>query len=175
MLCPEPIEAGTQLQLLVLQRNTMRVSPYFIAAFLAAIASQAVAQERQWSLDQNDKEAYLAFGTPETDDVGVSFWCKLQSGTIHFYAPETDARLKIAKRVRFTIVVPPKSFRLIGKTTANEQAGSISLESELKISDPLFAALQDAEYFVVKVGKSENNFPFQDADFAGLLKVCKKH
>ena len=33
------------------------------------------AQERQWSLDAGDQDAYLIFGVPDSDDVGVSLWC----------------------------------------------------------------------------------------------------
>jgi hypothetical protein len=151
----------------------MRAPLFCFAAFLSFTA-YSFAQERTWSVDQNDNEAYLVFGVPETDDVGVSFWCKLHSDVIRFYAPETDTKLKIGNNIRFAIEVSPKTFRLIGKTSANQEAGSISLESELKIGDPLFTALQGADRFSVNVGKAKQNFPLQDADFTNFLAVCKK-
>lgn len=151
----------------------MRALPICFAILLMA-TTMAQAQERQWSIDQTDKEAYLAFGVPETDDVGVSFWCKLQSDIINFYAPESDKRLKISDHQSFVIEVSSKSFRFKGKTSANKETGTISLEAELEFSDPLFAVLQNADYFSVTIGKDKQNFPLQNADLASFLGVCKK-
>jgi hypothetical protein len=151
----------------------MRAKLLIATACLFLGTSFAKAQERQWSIDQTDKEAYLVFGVPETDDVGVSFWCKLQSSVIMFYAPETDAKLKVTDSLRFLIEVPPKSFRLRGKTSVNQESGAIGLEAKLKITDPIFASLQAADRFTLKVGASKQSYPLQDADFSGFLSVCK--
>ena len=133
----------------------------------------ALAQERVWNLDQTDQEAYLVFGVPETDDVGVSFWCALQSGTVKFYVPETDPGLKLSDGVKFELDIAAKTYPLEGKASANEEAGSISLETELKTADPIFSALEAADYFAVDVGASKHVFPLAEADFPGLLDVCK--
>ena len=133
----------------------------------------AMAQERTWNLDQTDQEAFLVFGVPETDDVGVSFWCILQSGIVKFYVPETDPDLKLADSVSFELAVAAKSYPLKGKTSVNEEAGTIGLETELKTSDPVFSDLQEANHFSVKVGASNNVFPLGEADFASLLEACK--
>ena len=133
----------------------------------------AMAQERIWNLDQTDQEAFLVFGVPETDDVGVSFWCNLQSGIVKFYVPETDPDLKLADSVSFELAVAAKTYPLKGKTSVNEEAGTISLETELKTSDPVFSDLQEANHFSVKVGASSNTFPLGEADFASLLEACK--
>ncbi|MDO8353983.1 MAG: hypothetical protein Q7T14_11020, partial [Aestuariivirga sp.] len=50
----------------------------------------SLAQERVWTLDQTDAEVYLVFGVPETDEVGVSFWCTQQSGIVRLYFHESD-------------------------------------------------------------------------------------
>ena len=134
----------------------------------------AQAQERQWYLDQTDQEAYLVFGVPETDDAGVSFWCNVQSGSVKLYEPDADPKLKAADSVPFDVVVADKPFHLKGKTAINEESGSISIEAELKSTDPLFAAFQDANRFSIKIGKSVHIYPLQDADFPAFLDVCKK-
>ena len=134
----------------------------------------AVAQERVWNLDQTDHEAYLVFGVPETDDVGISFWCTVQSDIVKFYVPETDPTLKIADNIPFELSISDKAYPLQGKTSANEESGSISLEAELKAADPIFAALEGTNYFSVQAGSSNHTFPLGDADFPGLLEVCKK-
>lgn len=133
----------------------------------------SVAQERIWNLDQTDQEAFLVFGVPETDDVGVSFWCTLQSGIVKFYVPETDPDLKLADSVSFELAVAAKTYPLKGKTSVNEEAGTISLETELKTSDPVFSDLQEANHFSIKVGASNHVFPLGEADFASLLEACK--
>jgi len=134
----------------------------------------ATAQERIWNLDQTDQEAYLVFGVPETDDVGVSFWCILQSDIVKFYVPETDPILKLAESVDFEVDIAAKTYPLKGKTSVNEEAGTISLEAELKTADPMLSALQSANHFAVKVGASKHVFPLAEADFSSLLEVCRK-
>jgi hypothetical protein len=141
---------------------------------IAAICASAAAQERQWSLDAGGEDVYLVFGVPETDDVGISFWCTLETGRINIFVPEADAALKPGMAVRFTITADKTVAKLKGKTTANEEAGTTSLEAKIPGDHPIFAALQLADRFKVKVGKEENVFPLIDADVAGLLALCKK-
>ena len=152
----------------------MPVRLLIILIALVLGSSLSVAQERIWNLDRTDQEAYLVFGVPETDDVGVSFWCILQSGIVKFYIPESDPDLKLADSVDFELAIAAKTYPLKGKTSVNEEAGTISLETELKTADPIFSGLKEANYFAVKVGASNHVFPLGEADFSSLLEVCKK-
>ncbi len=147
---------------------------FMILTALALGTNLAIAQERVWNLDRTDQEAYLVFGVPETDDVGVSFWCTLGSGIVKIYIPEADPSLKPAESVDIKLEIASKSYPLKGKTSVNEEAATISLEAELKTSDPLFSALREANHFAVRVGASNHTFPLGEADFANLLEVCKK-
>jgi hypothetical protein len=72
------------------------------------------------------------------------------------------------------IEVSSRSFRFKGKTSASRETSAISLEAELKISEPVFAALQNADRFSVNIGKDKQNFPLTDADFDSFLRVCRK-
>ena len=141
---------------------------------IAAVSASAEAQERQWSLDTGDEDAYLVFGVPETDDVGVSFWCTMGTGEISIFVPEADPSMKPGKTVPFTMTAGEMVARLEGKTTANEEAGTTSLEAKVSDSLPIFTAMKDADRFKVKVGKEENVYPLIDADVAGLLRLCGK-
>ena len=47
---------------------------------LGLASGAAHAQERDWALDASDQEAYLIFGVSDTDDVGVSLWCRTRKG-----------------------------------------------------------------------------------------------
>ena len=143
-------------------------------AILVLGSAPALAQERLWTLDQTDAEVYLVFGVPETDDVGVSFWCTQQSGIVKLYFPESDPKLKAAANVNFELEVAAKTYPLKGKIAINEESTGTSLEAELKTTDPVFAALQMANRFAVKAGSNNHVFPLDEADFPTFLDVCGK-
>jgi hypothetical protein len=147
--------------------------PIMLAALVLGSAP-SLAQERIWSLDQTDAEVYLVFGVPETDDVGVSFWCIQQSGIVKLYFPESDPTLKPGAEVNFKLEVAGKSYPLKGKTAVNEETTGTSLEAELKTTDTVFAALQPANRFAVKAGSTSHVFPLGEADFPTFLDVCRK-
>lgn len=138
------------------------------------MACAAQAQERQWTLDISDTDAYLAFGVPETDDIGVSFWCPLHAGEIRLFLPQTDAGLKPGRKQRFTMTTGGKWFRFDGRTTANEEAGSISIEGARPARDEAFTTLAQADRFTITIRKQQVTFPLIDADVAGLIDKCAK-
>ena len=145
-----------------------------ILAALALGPTLSFAQERVWILDQSDQEVFLVFGVPDTDDVGVSFWCTQQSGIVRFYLPESVPKQKFAKTIDLKMEVDSKTYPFKSKASLNEEAGTLSLETELKASDPIFSALQSANHFAVKIGSRNHVFPLGEADLSGFLDVCKK-
>ena len=138
------------------------------------LAGPAFAQERQWFLDSTEDDAYLIFGVPDSDDVGISFWCTLGSGEIRLFVPETDPDLKPEQTVAYTIEAGPEKFSLEGRTMPNEEAASTSVETALPADAPLFAALQKADRFSVRAGASVTIYPLTDADLEGLIRMCRK-
>ena len=152
----------------------MRARLPILLATLVLGSAPSLAQERVWTLDQTDAEVYLVFGVPETDDVGVSFWCTQQSGIVRLYFPESDPKLKPAAEVNFALEIAAKTYPLKGKAAFNEESTGTSIEAELKSTDPLFAALQTASRFAVKMGSSNHVFPLGEADFTTFLDVCGK-
>ena len=152
----------------------MRASLPIMLATLVLGSAPSLAQERIWTLDQTDAEVYLVFGVPETDDVGVSFWCTLQSGIVKMYFPDSDPKFKPAAEVNFELEIAAKNYPLKGKTAFNEESTGTSLEAELKATDPIFAALQKANRFAVKIGSSKPVFPLSEADFSTFLDACGK-
>lgn len=89
----------------------------------------AHAQEREWLLDAADEDAFLVFGVPETDDVGVSLWCKIGSGKVKLFFPEGSAELKADSSADFTVTVGDKPHVLKGTTTENAMTGATSIET----------------------------------------------
>ncbi|MBI2717531.1 MAG: hypothetical protein HY245_05550 [Rhizobiales bacterium] len=143
-------------------------------SLIAASSASAAAQERQWSLDIGDSEAFLVFGVPESDDVGISFWCALHSGEVSIFVPGAGPKLKPGRRASFSISAGSRTVRLKGKTTANEAAGTTSIEAKLADTNPLFAALRQADRFKVRIAGTETVYPLLEADLPGLLEACKK-
>ena len=152
----------------MLQRLLLCVS------LIAAFAASAVAQERQWSLDASDQDAYLIFGVPESDDVGISLWCTVQKGEINIFLPEGDAAEKPGKDVTLTLTAGGVSAELKGKTETNEEAGTTSVEVKVPDTLPVFAAMLKADRFHVKTGSVDDVFPLADADLQGLFDICRK-
>jgi hypothetical protein len=145
-----------------------------VFACLTLLPTVAWAQERQWSFDQTDKDAYLVFGVPETDDVGLSFWCTQRSGKIKIFFPENGLGNKLSKTMQVRIDVADKTFRLTAVTDTGSQSGAANLEADLPVDHPIFAAIGGADRIAVRVANQRDVFPLQDLELSGLLEVCKR-
>jgi hypothetical protein len=157
----------------------MRIAAHRIAmvatlSFLLA-APSASAQEREWTFSTGEEDAYLVFGVPETDDVGVSFWCTIGMGEIKVYLPEAGDQLKSGQKVPIEIHVNGGHFDFSGEAAPNEEAGTMSAEVHIEASHRMFDALFSADRFTVKMGKEESVFPLQGTDFESLRRVCSRH
>lgn len=142
------------------------------AVILMFAATIAFAQEREWTFDTNDEDAFLTFGVPETDDVGVSFWCKMQSGEARVFLPEAGEDLKPGRNVKITFSVAGAKFTFDAETTVNEEAGSTSAEAAFPIDSKFFSALKTADRFGVRIGKDESVFPLEGADIDSFVRAC---
>ena len=140
----------------------------------ACFAASAAAQERQWSLDASDQDAYLVFGVPESDDVGLSIWCAIQSGKVKIFVPEVSEKLKFRHTAHLRLTAGKISLWLNGTLTPSEMSGIPSIETELPVMSPLFPAMQEADRLKVKVAGEEQIYPLIDADITGLIKLCRK-
>lgn len=151
------------------------MSKVFVSAFLIGIflAGSARAQERQWQLDAAGTDAYLVFGVPETDDVGLSLWCKIGSGTIKLFFPEGSASLKPDTKADFKVTIGDHTYTLQGTTSANLMTGATSIETEVKAGDALIADLSKADRFSTDIGGHALTFPLIEADLQGLIKLCR--
>ncbi len=79
---------------------TFRHLSVFLAAL--ALAGPVMAQERQWTLDASDQDAYLVFGVPDTDDVGISLWCPIRQGVVNLYLPQGPETIGDKKEIAVT-------------------------------------------------------------------------
>lgn len=150
----------------------------FLALVLALglVTAGAVAQEREWTLDASDQEAYLIFGVPDSEDVGVSLWCPVRKGIVNLYVPRPTAELrKLGRRkVPLTVTAEPETATFAGKIDINPDSPSSSVEVEMPVESSLLKAMLKADRFRVKVDTQEVVFPLYDADVEALLDLCRK-
>lgn len=140
-------------------------------ALLAAVSS-VQAQERQWSLDASGEDAFLVFGVPETDDVGLSFWCKIGSGTVSMFYPVPWTDLKDNATVRIRVEAGRTKLVLRGKATSSSEGGKASLEVTLRPDSEIFTAMKNNEYVVLRVLAHKASYPLEGTDIDGLLSLC---
>lgn len=138
---------------------------------LAFASFDAYAQEREWSFDTSAEEAFLFFGVPETDDVGISLWCKAGSEEIRIFLPDAGS-LPSGRSAKLEITAGGKTFDYDAEPLRNEEAGIMSAEVSTRPDDPLYAALRDADHFAVRINAEELAFPLAGADIDGLIRVC---
>ena len=98
----------------------------------------AHAQEREWTLDASDQEAYLIFGVADTDDVGVSLWCPAKKGVVNLFVPRPTAELqKLARhQVPMTVKAGTETATFAGKIEINPDAPNSSVEVEMPVDTP---------------------------------------
>lgn len=150
-----------------------RLPVIFLLGFMAGAAH---AQEREWALDASDEEAYLIFGVPDTDDVGVSLWCPVGKGLVNLYLPMSTSEIPKSndKSAPLTVTAGAQTVTFRGKADVNEEGAMSSVEAEIAVDHPLIKALLTADRFSVTSGAVEAVYPLYDADVEGLLELCKK-
>jgi hypothetical protein len=132
----------------------------------ALFATPALAQERQWVLDVAGEDVFLAFGVPSTNDVGVSFWCKIGKKDVSLFSPLVNSE----KHPKLKLAVGSRNFSLVAKINDNE--GAKTIEALLKPQNKILDALETEERFEVSIGKHTVTYPLADADFKGMMKLC---
>ena len=143
---------------------------------LGLASGAAHAQERDWALDASDQEAYLIFGVSDTDDVGVSLWCRTRKDMVNLYVPRPTAELEQLSRrkVPLTVKAGEETATFAGKIDLNRGYPSSSVEVEMPVDNSLLKALEKADRFSVKIGDQEVVFPLYNADVTTLLGLCRK-
>jgi hypothetical protein len=141
------------------------------------LAGAAHAQEREWSLDASEDDAYLIFGVADSDDVGLSLWCPVGKGVVNLFLPVPTSQMPKSKdkAAPLTVTAGKETATFRGKADINREAAVSSLEAEIAVDHPLIAALKDADRLTIKTGTAEIVFPLFDADVEGLLALCKKN
>jgi hypothetical protein len=141
-----------------------------LTATLLAVATPAAAQEREWLLDAAEEDVYLLFGVPNTNDVGVSFWCRIGEPEMSLFSPLPANAPADQPQPVVLVRVDDKTFTLAPRQTENS-TGSVEAPL-LEQQQPLLDSLKGAERFSVTITDHTSTFPLDGADFNSLLGLC---
>jgi hypothetical protein len=146
---------------------------FFLILFVLLLQSAALqAQERQWRLDASDKDAFLVFGVPDTDDAGLSFWCKIGSGTVSIFAPFDRSLIKKDQTAPVELAIDEQKFAIKMKASLDVNSKTGSLQGPVSVNGTVMQAVTNANTFSFTAFGQRKNYPLADADVAGLLRVC---
>jgi hypothetical protein len=143
------------------------------AAFCAALHTPVLAQERQWSLDTADNQAFLTFGIQESEDVGLSLWCEIGKSQMAIFMPEPTVALREGESLPIVVAVDGVEKTLRGQAAREAGNGQMTVEAKFGLRDILISRLIQAQTISVRVKGHVRNFPFAEADFPALLSTCK--
>jgi hypothetical protein len=135
---------------------------------LVMLSGSAVAQEREWMLDAADQDVFLVFGVPNTNDVGVSFWCRIGKPDITIFLP-LPANEK-NKTPELIVQFGEKTFALKGTKPAEDNGQTV--EAKLKDRKGIVDGLQANDRFTITIAKHTVTYPLEGADIEGFLKLC---
>ncbi len=142
------------------------------STFFFLTMNSAFAQERQWTLDASDREAFLVFGVPDTDDVGFSFWCEIGKPKISIFAPVPHAVLGSNKIIPIDLKIDDERFHIKAKTSQSSTSTASSVEAPVAPDGTVMKAVSKSQTISVQVFGHTASYPLIDADIAGLLRVC---
>ncbi len=152
-------------------KSALHRIPLVFLSFVTLI-SPGLAQERQWTLDASDKQAFLVFGVADTADVGLSFWCDIGTKKMSLFVPVSPNLVKPGEKPELTALVDGKSFKFKSEVERDQASGLINVESHFSRDDPFFKAAKEAEIISVQVKSEKRSYPLADADFDGLIRTC---
>jgi hypothetical protein len=145
-----------------------------IVLTLALAASPVCAQEREWTIDSTQEDAFLLFGTPGTDDVGASFWCKIGGNKVKLFVSDAavSGHLKPRKHT-MTLVLNDHVFTLPVQLTPQGGGDRFSAESTISLQGKVLDELARTSQFTVTISNHVTSFPFDDTNVSAFRKVCR--
>jgi hypothetical protein len=139
---------------------------------LLSSVSACFGQEREWLLDAVDRDVFLIFGVAETNDVGVSFWCRIGTQNISAFtsAPANFETPSGPTPVELTV----GGVAYLLDATPNTGDRQATLEAPLVPQEKIIESLKAADMFRLRIGNHTSTYPLAGADFDGLIRLCAK-
>ena len=148
------------------------ISSVFFISALALFAVPASAQERQWSVDSSDKQAFLVFGVPDTADVGLSFWCDIGSKKMSLFVPVAPTTALPGQHPSVIATVGGHTYTFKSEVEKDQASGLVNVESQFSSSDAFYKTVMASDTITVQVKSEKKSYPLSDADFEGLNRAC---
>ncbi|MBG1231965.1 hypothetical protein [Aestuariivirga litoralis] len=137
-----------------------------------AQATPLLAQEREWSLNTTDTQTFLVFGVPDTDDVGLSFWCEPGKPGMSAFLPEPNLKLKRGQKLPMKILTNGKTTTLPASADKDDASGLFTVEGKFTQKSSLVQDLRKGDAVTVTVLTHSSTYPLTDADFDGFIESC---
>jgi hypothetical protein len=106
--------------------------------------------------------------------VGLSFWCKIGSGSVAMFYPVTWRNLPDNSVVTVRAEIDSTKLTFKGKASARSNGAPASLEVALKPDAKLFKSMKMSDHIVLKVRGHSAAYPLSGADVDGLLSLCQR-
>ena len=149
--------------------RTAFLTTYFLGLL---VSTQALAQERQWSLDTVNNQVFLVFGVPESDDVGLSFWCNVGKSRIQAFLPETVAAIRAGENIKIDMDIDGHTEKIVAKVARDGGSQKLTVETTFGSAGSLMKTLMAGQTLRINVKGHISSFPIADADFGGLVDIC---
>jgi hypothetical protein len=144
----------------------------FAIITLLSAAHYAVAQEREWTLNASDKEAFLVFGVPDTDDVGLSLWCEIGTNKFSVFVNNIGGHLKQNQSTIISIDVDGKKYSIKAKAAVDKLGRSQSIEGQISSNDAFLKSAENGTLLKTTIQGHTTTYPLTDADITGLIRTC---
>jgi hypothetical protein len=137
-----------------------------------ATHQSAYGQEREWLLDAADQDVFLVFGVPATEDVGISFWCRIGTKQLSLFAPvPTGTSLS---SIADTTVLQIGTSTFVLKPVINSDGAKPTLEAPLEPKVDVLNAFSTGETLKLSIAGHTSTFPLANANFDGLIRLCER-
>jgi hypothetical protein len=142
---------------------------------LLAVTS-ACAEARQWIFDDNPEAPTLTYGTPDSDDILISFSCEPDVQSMTVVEAVGAAKLEPGRATPFRLSAGTATLELTGDAIANEINGAVNIEVVGPPNPRLFALLKAGPSLAIEVIGEKETIPLKDvaAHVAVLEKLCFK-
>lgn len=130
----------------------------------------------KWQIQQNETEAYLMHGVPETDDRDFYSSCDLKSGKFTWFLPYVPASFTADTQMTMTVFAKPlKAMGLyIINATYDDNSGAYLATAEIRTEDPVLDWLSEADHLTYSIGVTDVTFSLAGSAIAAksFAQLC---
>jgi hypothetical protein len=141
------------------------------------LALSAAAEGRRWIADSGDDVATLIYGTPESDDMVLSFTCERASKTLTIWFAPQPVPVKPPDSLPLTLSSEAGRLQLTAVGSHSDLDDSYSLQVQTPLTPELEQLLVGAHKLSVKVENRATDMAIDDVALKGaeeLVEACRR-